>query len=177
MKKLAKVATLITNLFEDIEFTSPKEALEEAGHTVITIDKEGNKSIRGKQGEVRVEIDHGIGDVKPGDFDALFIPGGFSPDLLRDDDRVVAFAKAFMKEMKPVFAICHGPQILITARSLEDRDVTGYKSIQVDLENAGAKFYDEEVIVCQKQLVTSRTPKDLPAFNREIVNLLKEKDL
>ncbi|MDM5335479.1 type 1 glutamine amidotransferase domain-containing protein [Ureibacillus composti] len=174
---MAKIATLITDKFEDIEFTSPKEALEAAGHTVVTIDKEGNKSIRGKQGEVRVEIDFGISDVNPEEFDALFIPGGFSPDLLRDDDRVVAFAKSFMKEMKPVFAICHGPQLLITARSLEGRDITGYKSIQVDLENAGAKFRDEEVVVCQNQLVTSRTPQDLPAFNREIVNVLKEREV
>ncbi|RHW35027.1 type 1 glutamine amidotransferase [Lysinibacillus yapensis] len=174
---MAKVATLITDMFEDIEFTSPKEALEEAGHTVVTIDTEGNKAIRGKQGEARVEIDHGIDDVKPDDFDALFIPGGFSPDILRADDRVVAFAKKFMSDMKPVFAICHGPQLLITARSLDGRDITGYKSIRVDLENAGAKYHDEEVFVCQKQLVSSREPKDLPAFNREIVNLLKEKEL
>ena len=174
---MARVATLITDLFEDIEYTSPKEALEEAGHEVITIDKVGNKAVRGKQGEVRVEIDYGIDDVNPGEFDALFIPGGFSPDLLRDDDRIVAFVKKFMSEMKPVFAICHGPQLLITARSLEGRDVTGYKSIRVDLENAGATYHDQEVFVCQEQLVTSRTPKDLPAFNREIVNLLKEKGL
>nr|WP_106781757.1 type 1 glutamine amidotransferase domain-containing protein [Lysinibacillus timonensis] len=174
---MAKVATLITDLFEDIEFTSPKEALQEAGHTVVTIDKEGNKAVRGKQGEVRVEIDFGINDVKPEEFDALFIPGGFSPDLLRDDDRIVAFVKSFMNDMKPVFAICHGPQLLITARSIDGRDITGYKSIRVDLENAGAKYHDEEVFVCQKQLVTSRTPQDLPAFNREIVNLLKEKGL
>lgn len=175
--RMAKVATLITDMFEDIEFTSPKEALEEAGHTVVTIDTEGNKAIRGKQGEARVEIDHGIDDVNPDDFDALFIPGGFSPDILRADDRVVAFAKKFMSDMKPVFAICHGPQLLITARSLDGRDITGYKSIRVDLENAGAKYHDEEVFVCQKQLVSSRTPQDLPAFNREIVNLLKEKEL
>lgn len=174
---MARIATLITDMFEDIEFTSPKEALVAAGHTVVTIDKEGNKAIRGKQGEVRVEIDYGINDVNPEEFDALFIPGGFSPDLLRDDEHVVAFAKKFMSDMKPVFAICHGPQLLITARSLEGRDVTGYQSIQVDLENAGATFHDNEVFVCQKQLVTSRTPRDLPAFNREIVNLLSEKGL
>lgn len=174
---MAKIATLITDKFEDSEYTSPKEALEAAGHTVVTIDKEGNKTVTGKQGEAKVNIDYGVDDVKPEEFDALFIPGGFSPDLLRDDDRIVAFAKHFMDEMKPVFAICHGPQLLITAKTLDGRDATGYKSIQVDLENAGAKFHDEEVFVCQKQLVTSRSPKDLPAFNREIVNLLKEKDL
>lgn len=173
---MARIATLITDLFEDIEFTSPKEALEAVGHEVVTIDKNGNKTIRGKKGEAKVEIDYGIEDVNPADFDALFIPGGFSPDILRDD-RIIAFAKSFMKEKKPVFAICHGPQILISARELEGRDVTGYKSIRVDLENAGAKFHDESVIVCGNQLVTSRTPDDLPDFNREIVNLLKEKEM
>ncbi len=173
---MAKVAVLITNQFEDSEYTSPKEALEQAGHTLETIDKEGNKSVTGKHDTI-VQINHGIDDVKPDDFDALFIPGGFSPDLLRADDRVVAFAKQFMDEKKPVFAICHGPQLLITAKSLEGRDATGYKSIKVDLEYAGATFHDEEVFVCQNQLVTSRTPDDLPAFNREIVNLLSEKQL
>lgn len=174
---MAKVATLITDLFEDIEFTSPKEALEQAGHTVVTIDKQGNTTIRGKQGEVRVEIDHGIDEVSPDNFDALFIPGGFSPDILRDDDRIVAFAKKFMNDKKPVFAICHGPQLLISARALEGRDITGYRSIRVDLENAGANYHDVEVFVCSEQLVSSRMPNDLPAFNREIVNLLKEKGL
>ncbi|MFO7317640.1 MAG: type 1 glutamine amidotransferase domain-containing protein [Bacilli bacterium] len=172
---MAKIATLITDLFEDVEFTSPREALENAGHTIVTIDKEGNKTVKGKRG-AKVDIDYGIEEVHPDDFDALFIPGGFSPDLLRDDDRVVAFVKAFMKANKLVFAICHGPQLLISARELEGRDVTGYKSIRVDLENAGAKFHDEPVVVCGNQLVTSRTPNDLPEFNREIVNLLKEQE-
>ncbi|MEO4055071.1 type 1 glutamine amidotransferase domain-containing protein [Solibacillus sp. CAU 1738] len=174
---MAKIAALITDKFEDSEYTSPKEALEAAGHTIVTIDKEGNKIVTGKKGEAKVKIDYGVDEVQPQDFDALFIPGGFSPDLLRDDDRIVAFTKHFMDEMKPVFAICHGPQLLITAKSLEGRDTTGYKSIKVDLEYAGATYHDEEVFVCQKQLVTSRTPKDLPAFNREIVKLLEEKSL
>lgn len=172
---MAKVAVLITDKFEDSEFTSPKNALEAAGHELTTIDKEGGKTVKGKSEGTEVQIDYGIDDVKPEDFDALFIPGGFSPDLLRDDERVVAFAKYFMDEMKPVFAICHGPQLLITAKSLEGRDATGYKSIKVDLEYAGATFHDEEVFVCQDQLVTSRNPNDLPAFNREIVKLLGNK--
>lgn len=172
---MAKIATVITDMFEDVEFTSPKAALEAAGHEVITIDIEAGKEVEGKHGE-KVKIDKGIDDVKASEFDALFIPGGFSPDILRADDRVVAFVKTFMDDMKPTFAICHGPQLLITAKTLNGRDATGYKSIQVDLENAGAKFHDEEVFVCQKQLVTSRTPKDLPAFNREIVKLLASKE-
>ncbi|WP_108307979.1 type 1 glutamine amidotransferase domain-containing protein [Metalysinibacillus jejuensis] len=167
---MAKIATVVTNMVEDVEYTSPKEALEKAGHELVTIDVKAG-TVEGKHGE-KIVIDKGIDDVDAKGFDALFIPGGFSPDILRADDRVVAFVKTFMDDMKPVFAICHGPQLLITARTLDGRDATGYKSIQVDLENAGAKFHDEEVFVCQNQLVTSRTPDDLPAFNREIVKLL-----
>lgn len=168
-----KVAVLMTDLFEDSEFTSPAEAYREAGHKVIVIEKEKGKVLEGKHGE-KVTVDASIDEVKPEDFDALLIPGGFSPDLLRDDDRFVAFAKAFMDDKKPVFAICHGPQLLITAKSLEGRTVTGYKSIKVDLEYAKANYKDEEVVVCCNQLVTSRTPDDLPAFNRESLALLNK---
>lgn len=167
-----KVATVITDLFEDVEFTSPKEALEAAGHELVTIEKEKGNTVTGKSEGAKVTIDKGIDDVKPEDFDALFIPGGFSPDILRADERFVAFAKHFMDEKKPVMAICHGPQLLITAKTLEGRDATGYKSIKVDMEYAGADYADKEVVVCQNQLVTSRTPDDLPAFNRESVKVL-----
>lgn len=175
LMNMAKIATVITDMFEDIEYTSPKEALEAAGHELVTIDTKSGKDVQGKHGK-KVQIDKAIDEVKAAEFDALFIPGGFSPDILRVDDRVVAFVKEFMDDMKPTFAICHGPQLLITAKTLNGRDATGYKSIRVDLENAGAKFHDEEVFVCQKQLVTSRTPDDLPAFNREIVKLLENKE-
>ncbi|WP_249872310.1 type 1 glutamine amidotransferase domain-containing protein [Oceanobacillus saliphilus] len=168
-----KIATVITNLFEDDEYTSPAEAFKDAGHDVVTIEKEKGNEVTGKNNEATVTIDYGIEDVNPTDFDALFIPGGFSPDQLRGDDRFVKFVKHFMDEKKPVFAICHGPQLLITAKSLEGRDATGYKSIQVDMEYAGAKVVDEEVVVCQKQLVTSRQPDDIPAFNRESLKLLQ----
>ncbi|MFA9455218.1 type 1 glutamine amidotransferase domain-containing protein [Halalkalibacter sp. AB-rgal2] len=169
---MAKIATVITDMFEDVEYTSPVEEFEGAGHEVVTIEKEADNKVQGKQGDVTVTIDHGIDDVSPEDFDALFIPGGFSPDMLRGDDRFVAFAKHFMDEKKPVFAICHGPQLLITAKALEGRDATGFKSILMDLEYAGAKVHDEEVVVCGNQLVTSRQPDDMPAFNRESIQLL-----
>lgn len=168
-----KIATVITDLFEDIEYTDPAQAFKDAGHEVVTIGKKEGDMAIGKQEDVKVPIEYGIDSADPNDFDALFIPGGFSPDLLRADDRFVEFAKHFMDEKKPVFAICHGPQLLITAKTLEGRDATGYKSIQVDMEYAGAKVRDEEVVVCQNQLVTSRQPDDLPAFNREALNLLK----
>lgn len=168
-----KIACLITEMFEDSEYLEPSRALTEAGHEVMTIEKEKGKTVKGKQGKAEVKIDESVDQVKPEDFDALFIPGGFSPDLLREDERFVQFAKSFMDEKKPVFAICHGPQLLLTAKTLEGRDATGYKSIRVDMEYAGANYRDEEVVVCQNQLVTSREPKDIPAFNREALNVLK----
>ncbi|MFD2628097.1 type 1 glutamine amidotransferase domain-containing protein [Oceanobacillus kapialis] len=168
-----KIATVLTNMFEDVEYTDPAKAFKDAGHEVVTIEKEKGAKVTGKNNEETVTVDYGIDDVNPSDFDALFIPGGFSPDQLRADDRFVKFAKHFMDEKKPVFAICHGPQLLITAKTLEGRKATGFKSIQVDMEYAGATVVDEEVAVCQNQLVTSRQPDDIPAFNRESLNLLK----
>lgn len=167
------IACVVTNMFEDSEYSEPAKAFEEAGHTVTTIEMEKGKTVKGKQGEVGVKIDESIDSVKPEDFDALFIPGGFSPDQLRADEHFVLFAKSFMDDKKPVFAICHGPQLLITAKTLEGRHATGYTSIKVDMEYAGATYLDKEVVVCGDQLVTSRTPEDLPAFNRESLNLLK----
>ena len=169
-----KIATVITDMFEDSEYTGPADAFTEAGHQLVTIEKEKGKTVTGKNKEAEVTIEYGIDDVNPEDFDALFIPGGFSPDMLRADDRFVKFAKHFMDEKKPVLAICHGPQLLITAKTLEGRDATGFKSIQVDMEYAGAKVRDEEVVVCQEQLVTSRQPDDIPAFNRESLKVLEK---
>ncbi|WZP41590.1 type 1 glutamine amidotransferase [Planococcus maritimus] len=162
-------------MFEDVEYTEPAKAFNEAGHELINIEKEAGKKVTGKQGEAVVTIDKGIDDVNPDEFDALLLPGGFSPDQLRGDDRFVTFTKAFMDAEKPVFAICHGPQLLITAKALEGRKATGFKSIQVDMEYAGATVVDEEVVVCQNQLVTSRQPDDIPAFNRESLKLLENK--
>ncbi len=166
------IATLITDMFEDVEYSEPAKAFKEAGHTVTTIEKEAGKTVKGKQGETNVIIDKSIDDVKPEKYDALFLPGGFSPDQLRADERFVTFTKAFMDKKKPVFAICHGPQLLITAKALEGRQATGYKSIKVDMEYAGADFKDQEVVVCSDQLVTSRNPDDIPAFIRESLKLL-----
>lgn len=168
-----KIATVITDMFEDVEYTEPAKAYKDAGHEVVTIGSEKGSQVTGKNKEATVTIDQGIGDANPNDYDALFIPGGFSPDQLRADDRFVQFAKHFMDEKKPVFAICHGPQLLITAKTLDGRAATGFKSIKVDMENAGVNYKDEEVVICQNQLLTSRSPDDIPAFNRESVKLLK----
>ena len=167
-----KIACVITDLFEDVEYTEPRKALEDAGHEVVTIEKKKGNTVTGKSENTKVTIDSGIDEANPADYDALLIPGGFSPDMLRADDRFVTFAKKFMDDKKPVFAICHGPQLLITAKSLEGRKATGFKSIQVDMEYAKADVLDEEVVVCNNQLVTSRQPDDIPAFNREAIKVL-----
>lgn len=167
-----KIATLITDLFEDVEYTSPAQAFEAAGHEVVAIDAKAGRQVEGKHGE-KVTIAKAIGEADPASFDALLIPGGFSPDLLRADDRFGEFAKAFIQDGKPVFAICHGPQVLIDTDLLKGVDITGYRSIRNDLKNAGANYKDEEVVVSHN-IVTSRTPDDLPAFNREALRLLSK---
>lgn len=167
-----KIAVLITDEFEDSEFTSPAEAFRKAGHEVITIEKQAGKTVKGHKGEASVSIDKAIDEVQPEEFDALLLSGGHSPDSLRSDSRFVTFTRDFVDSGKPVFAICHGPQLLISAEVVRGRKLTGVKSIAIDLKNAGADFHDQEVVVDKDQLVTSRTPEDLIAFNREALRLL-----
>ena len=159
-----KIAVLITDEFEDSEFTSPADEFRKAGHEVITIEKQAGKTVKGKKGEASVTIDKSIDEVTPAEFDALLLPGGHSPDYLRGDNRFVTFTRDF--------AICHGPQLLISADVIRGRKLTAVKPIIIDVKNAGAEFYDQEVVVDKDQLVTSRTPDDLPAFNREALRLL-----
>lgn len=170
---MSKIATVLTSYFEDSEFTKPAEEYKANGHEVFVISTKKGETLKGKQGEAEVAADLSIDEAKPEDFDALFIPGGFSPDILRADERFVTFVKHFMDSDKPVFAICHGPQLLITAKTLKGRNATGYKSIHVDLENAGAILHDKEAVVCGS-MVTSRTPDDIPAFNEASLEVLQK---
>jgi len=169
---VSQIACVLTSYFEDVEYTGPEKAFKDAGHNVTVISHESGKELKGKQGEAFVTSDKSIDEVSPDDYDALLIPGGFSPDILRADDRFVDFVKKFAYLGKPIFAICHGPQLLITADVLRGRNVTGYKSIQMDLKNAGANVFDEELVVCGGNLVTSRQPDDIPAFNKAALELL-----
>lgn len=166
------IAVLVTDMVEEIELTDPVKAYKEAGHTVDIISNEGNKTINGKNGD-KIDADRGIEEVHENDYDALLVPGGFSPDLLRIDPKNSAFAKAFLQSDKPVFSICHGPQFLVDTGLLKGRELTSFVSVRKDLENAGATVKDEEVVV-DGNLVTSRTPDDLPAFNRESLKLLEK---
>lgn len=162
-----KVAVIMTDMVEDVEYTSPVEALEAEGHEVEVISTEAGE-IEGKQGG-KFKADKAISEVNADDYDAILIPGGFSPDLLRADEqgRFGKFAAHFMQNDKPTFAICHGPQVLIDTDLLKERNVTSFISVRKDLENAGAKVQDASAVVCSN-LVTSRSPDDLPDFNSEI---------
>ncbi|SFK32075.1 protease I [Marinilactibacillus piezotolerans] len=168
-----KIATVITKLFEDVEFTSPKEELEKAGHEVVTIGFNAGETVEGKKGKASVTIDKSIDDVSPEDFDALLIPGGFSPDQLRKDERFLNFTRSFANDKKSIFSICHGPQLLINAEVVKGKDITSVSQVAIDLKNAGANFHDKEVVIDDSGLISSRTPDDLPAFNEAMVNALQ----
>ena len=137
-----KIAVLITDDFEDSEFTSPAEAFKLAGHQVITIEKQAGKTVKGKQGEAEVAIDRAIDDVTPGEFDALLLPGGYSPDQLRGDERFVTFTRDFVNGGKPVVAICHGPQLLAAAGILQGRTCSAYPACAPEVRLSGGHYAD-----------------------------------
>lgn len=170
------VAILTESGFEEIELTSPKKALEEAGATVKIISPEKEK-VRGWQHDhwtIELPVDVHIDEAKFDDYDGLVIPGGvLNPDKLRRNQKAVDFAKQFLEAGKPLAAICHGPQLLIETRLLEGREMTSYSAIRTDIENAGARWHDQEVVV-DNGLVTSRSPQDLDAFNRKMVEEIGE---
>jgi len=171
-----KVAILTEEGFEQVELTSPKEALVAAGATVHIISPQSGKIKawdKDKWG-IEVDVDVVLTDANPDDYDALVLPGGvLNPDKLRQNKDAVAFVSAFLDEGKPLAAICHGPQMLIETGMISGRRLTSYPSLQTDLKNAGAEWVDEEVVV-DNGLVTSRTPADLDAFNRKTIEEIGE---
>jgi protease I len=166
-----KVAVMITDLFEDAEYSKPAKALKDAGHELIHIGIKKGATVKGKRNKQEVRIDKAISNVSIDDFDALLIPGGYSPDKLRIHGEAVNFVKNFVKKEKPVFFICHGGQLLISADVLKGRKVTGWKSIKQDLINAGAEYIDKEVVE-DDNLISSRQPQDISSFNKAIVKKL-----
>ena len=171
-----KVAILATDGFEQSELFEPRRALEEAGAEVSIVSL--------KSGEIKgwneddwgdtVKVDLTVSEANADDFDALQLPGGvMNPDKLRVDETAISFVKAFFDAGKPVAAICHAPWTLINAGVVEGREMTSYHTIRKDLENAGAKWTDKEVVV-DNGLVTSRKPDDIPAFNRKMIEEIAE---
>lgn len=171
------IAVLSESGFEETELTSPVQRLKEEGATVHIISSKSGK-IQAMKGDhqwtIEIDVDKTIAAANPDDYNGLLIPGGvLNPDTLRKNDDAIAFVKAFFDTGKPVAAICHGPQVLITAEVVSGRKMTSTKTIKIDLINAGAEWYDEEVVV-DEGLVTSRSPEDLPAFNDKIVEEFAE---
>ena len=163
-----RIACPLAQGFEDSEFRVPYDRFRAAGHEVVVIGLD-KKKLEGKNKKESVTPDQTFDDVDASEFDALFIPGGHSPDQLRGEDKVVSFVKAFAD--KPIFAICHGPQLLITADMVRGRTMTAWKTVQVDLKNAGAKVKDEAFVV-DDRLVTSRQPQDLDDFVRRSLEII-----
>ena len=169
------VAILVTNGLEQVELIGPRKALDQAGAETRVLSPKAER-VRGWKfadwGD-EVRVDTPPDQAKPEDFDALFLPGGvMNPDSLRMQPKAVAFAKAFFDAGKPVAAICHGPWTVIEAGAARGRRMTSWPSLKTDLRNAGANWVDKELVVDQK-LVTSRKPDDIPAFNREMIQLFK----
>ena len=168
-----RIACLLDNDFEDSEFRKPYDAFTAAGHVVVVIGMKADSKLTGKQGKEVTRSERGIADAEPDEFDALFLPGGYSPDHLRADQRMIDFTRAFFDRERPVFAVCHGPQLLITAGVVEGRTMTAWKTVQLDLRLAGAKVVDQPVVV-DRNLVTSRQPDDLDAFVKASLAMLDQ---
>jgi protease I len=171
-----KVAILIAEGFEQVEMTEPRKALQAAGAQTVIVSPEKDAVVafvHHDKGE-RFKVDLALDDANARDFDALLLPGGaLNPDTLRTLPKAVAFVKSFFDADKPVAAICHAPWTLIEADVVEGRTLTSWPSLQTDARNAGARWVDREVVV-DGNLVTSRKPDDLPAFNEKMLALFAE---
>ncbi|MGO4478566.1 type 1 glutamine amidotransferase domain-containing protein [Massilia sp. 2TAF26] len=164
-----RVAMLMTDGVEQIEYTSPRSYLEERGATVVLLSpKNAGEEVQGfnhLQPGDRFKVEMNVRDADPADFDALVLPGGVAnPDMLRMSREAIDFIRGFDVEDKPVGAICHGPWTLIDAGIASAKHLTSWPSLKRDLTNAGAEWTDDEVVI-DARLVTSRKPDDLPAFN------------
>lgn len=171
-----RVAIVVENGFEEIELTQPREALERAGaRTAIVSPRKGKVRAWDKTdwGE-EIDVDVDLSAASPDDYDALLLPGGvMNPDRLRMNGEAVAFVREFFRQKKPVASICHGPWMVIEAGVAAGRKMTAWPSLRTDLLNAGADWFDSEVVVDQG-LVTSRKPDDLPAFTAKMIEEFAE---
>lgn len=170
------IAVLMTDGFEEVEYTEPKAALEKEGAQVSLVspkDKEV-KAWDKDHWSKSYQVDQVVGFADVNDYDALLLPGGvINPDKLRRSQEAVNLVNDFIKSGKPVAAICHGPQMFTEIEAVKGLKLTSFPSVQTDLENAGAEWVDEEVVV-DNGIITSRSPGDLPAFTRKMVEEFAE---
>lgn len=165
---MAKVAFLLAPDFEDSEMKNPYETIKEAGHETVIIGNAKGVVCNGKKNTVSYETELAAGEANANEFDAVIIPGGSAPEELRVNEATVAFIKELNNRSKVIAGICHGPQVMISADILKGKKLTCYIGIRDDVINSGARYVDEEVVVSHN-IITSRTPKDEPAFIREIL--------
>jgi protease I len=166
-----KIAFLATDMVEQIELTEPWKAIEEAGAEIelVSLEKGEIQGFNHYDKADKFPVDRTVEDASADDYDALVLPGGVgNPDTLRADENAVRFVRGFFDASKPVAAICHAPWMLVEADVARDRKLTSFWSIQTDVRNAGGNWIDEEVVV-DGNLVTSRSPDDLPAFNEKLL--------
>lgn len=168
----ASIAIMVAEGFQDAEAYMPMGFLYNKGYTLTVIGIETGK-VKAYNSDYTIKIQKAISEVSVDDFDALILPGGKGPAVLRENEKAVDFAGNFFESGKTIAAICHGPQVLITAGVLKDITCTGYSGIKEELQNAGANFVDKEVVT-DKNLITSRTPPDLYAFSKTIADSLKK---
>jgi len=167
-----KIAILVEADFEDDELTSPLQAMKEAGAEVMVVGSKTGTKYRGKRHKAEIVSDAAADGVNPHDFDAVIVPGGYAPDKMRLHQPMIDMVIRAYEGGKLVAAICHGPQLLISADIVRGKRMTSWPSVAVDLKNAGADWVDEEVVK-DGNLITSRKPSDLPAFNEAIIGALK----
>jgi protease I len=171
-----RVAILVADGFEQVELIQPRKALDKVGAEtkVVSPAKKRVRSWDFTDWGKKISVDVPLDEARADDFDALLLPGGvMNPDTLRIIPAAVAFVKAFVDAGKPVASICHGPWTLMEAGAARGRRMTSWPSLKTDLDNAGAQWVDQEVVV-DKNIVTSRKPDDIPAFNREMINLFAQ---
>lgn len=165
---MARIAFIVASDFEDSEFRVPYDTVKKAGHEAVIIGVEAGKQLKGKKGKETITAEKAVKGVSAKDFDALVIPGGYSPDHLRMDIGMVGFVRDFFRADKPIAAICHAGWLLVESDIADGRTVTSWPSIKTDLLNAGARWVDREVVE-DGNLITSRNPGDLPAFSEALL--------
>ena len=168
-----KVAFIMDEMFEDSEFKVPYDRVKEAGHEAVIVGLEEGKTVDGKNGEETVTIERSIDEVSADEFDALVIPGGYSPDKIRSSAKMVEFTRSIAGDEKPVAAICHAGWMLAEADVIRGKTVTSWPSIKTDLINAGAEWVDQEVVE-DGNIITSRKPDDLEAFSKALLVQLEQ---
>jgi protease I len=166
-----RTAILAEEDFEDSELTEPLRAMKDAGASVLIVGSGSKRSYKGKRGSAEVTVDITADKVETSQFDAIIVPGGYAPDKMRLHQPMVDLVRKAHAEGKIIAAVCHGPQLLISADIVKGRRVTSWPSVAVDLKNAGAIWVDEPVVQ-DGNIITSRKPGDVPKFNKAIIEAL-----